>query len=407
MIGGMFGSLTKGLFNTFTRDSALNEIRRNKQRDKIKKTIGILKNYTEYNARKKIRQNEVKLRDKLDFWGRLVVKGNNIIGPGLAEMKYIREHAGEEDTYIPESLPAYDFQSMCRLLNAIIPRLGTTLINQNYSTTDKIKYLTLGLALSNTPYSIPILSRVVRGINSHGKRSIWPYIIGGAAVIVGTALGYNHFLAPWSDSDNDGLDRETENNLKGKDVDVNPFRKDSVVAAGYKAGLPAEMLKVIDDLLDEPNSYLAIEKLANLPNNIVHDYRILPILDQMVEDNRMSDSDLQCLDNLDRDAFTNEEELYGPYSSFLDVFKPNPAVKYALDKGLDLDIVKQLRVLDGGGLDENEKEFIDDLHYIEHGLIPSNIRKYYWTDEEVKAIQQALFDSLQRCPLFSHPHADE
>jgi hypothetical protein len=53
-----------------------------------------------------------------------------------------------------------------------------------------------------------------------------------------------------------------------------------------------------------------------------------------------------------------------------------------------------LDLLKSNGIDDSEKEFIDNLIYIENGLIPEEIRNIYWTNEEIVGLQRDLVDSV-------------
>jgi len=79
-----------------------------------------------------------------------------------------------------------------------------------------------------------------------------------------------------------------------------------------------------------------------------------------------------------------------------DPLKTNPSVAYAVKKGIDLDLVSGLRILDDDGvMGDNVIEFIDRLAGVSSRLIPEEMTMYY-TDEEILDLQTNLILSVLR-----------
>jgi hypothetical protein len=221
MLNGLLVSSVKSLFHQINTDNYLDSL-------KERKVIGALKGTPEYNAQKEIRQNELDLEEKLGFWGRLVIKGNRIMDPGLADMKYVLDNVGGNVSYVPDSMTTVN---PMRMLSSNLE------VVENYSMSQRIMDFIQGMLFCDV-YSIPYLTRSL-GISikpeaKGGNHFVRNFLLGIGIVGIG-ALGARHLymtrLAPSSDFDKDGMDRKTEQDLMGRGVDVDPFRKDPVVAA--------------------------------------------------------------------------------------------------------------------------------------------------------------------------------
>ena len=86
----------------------------------------------------------------------------------------------------------------------------------------------------------------------------------------------------------------------------------------------------------------------------------------------------------DNDGLLDGNEIFKYHT---DPVKPNPAVGYAVRRGLNQALLEDIKILEKDGkLDENEKELIDALVFVQEDLIPENIKIYYPEKKEVTSL---------------------
>ncbi len=277
MLPGVFGSLTKGLFNPFYRNQTLKDIKNEKEKEEIKKQISILKNLPEYRLEKKMRQKEIELEDqakeeiekisavlkgRLNPLSRLLVESATI--PGLAELAYRKLKAEKGEPYVPITMPALDWYTTPQFLDVIEPGWRQA-AGSNYSWKSALKDIFIGALVGRSSYGSKFLQRPVKYVitNRRGLSTTTKIILGaGLSLFAATSL---YIL--FSDLDNDGLSTIDELTRYG----TNPNRTDSD-GDGLSDG--KEILYHSDPLNIDTDGDGLLDGIDPLPTNPIEKYLV-------------------------------------------------------------------------------------------------------------------------------------
>jgi len=124
--------------------------------------------------------------------------------------------------------------------------------------------------------------------------------------------------------------------------------------------LPSEVVQMLYPLNSngmDANAKAIIDEVYTLPKSLQIHEETLDYVKEIAQDKKISSEEIARFKKLDHDAdgldLEKEEELGA------DPSKPNPNIKYALDKGLS-DYIEQIKLMDeDGNQDENEKSTLD------------------------------------------------
>jgi len=136
-----------------------------------------------------------------------------------------------------------------------------------------------------------------------------------------------------------------------------------------KLNLPKEDRAIISQLAYDDNTKALLNEVSYLPGELQLSEEVLNYLKDISANKKVTNDEFAGFQDLDQDAIKNVDELkYGT-----DLLKPNPNVKYAIDKGLTA-YIKEIKPLD-----ENE-----EMDYVKEGLKKQLVEELYELSAEVR-----------------------
>ena len=346
----MLGSHIGNLFKPFSIEHGLKEIKKKEKTRELKREIGALKNLSEYQLEKKIREREIELEDsardeikKIEgvLEGRLNPLARNLIysNPnlvGLAELTYRNMKIGNGEPYVPITRPVMNGQQLKTLLGRLGPNHKDKDRNKDYGVDDSLK------------------KRIKKyGLVAAGIAGV---TIGGVA-LHGYLTHQNHFS------------NLAHNPLLNPYIVTNQLRTVPYVLPIISSVVSGEQPIAVEGKIKNPGKkrrwkYLACgAALFALGAGLALD--------------------------LDGDNVIGFNEITKYHTNSI---KRNPALEYAVNHGVKNPTLASyvIPLESDGKLDANEKALIDAVGNIDSALIPKEIRDNYYTTEEINSVQENL-----------------